>query len=171
MDDITKIKDCDVIVNAASQDLRGGSGIDGAIHEAAGEDLLLECIILGRCDFGDVKITAGHKLPVKYIFHTVGPIYNHHGNLESRKLLSSCYTKCLEAANEKKVNSIAFPTISTGVHCYPKEKAANVGINSVVSFLKKNQTSLRLVLFIFFDTTNFEIYKEAIPSILSKEGL
>ncbi len=155
--DITKLK-VDAIVNAANKTLLGGGGVDGAIHRAAGKELLTECRILNGCETGDAKITSGYNLPAKYVIHTVGPVYNG-GLYNEAKKLASCYGRSLEIAIKNKVKTIAFPNISTGVYGYPKTEAAEVAINTVANFLVHN-SSIEKVIFCVFDNVNFKIYKD-----------
>jgi O-acetyl-ADP-ribose deacetylase (regulator of RNase III) len=154
--DIT-ILQVDAIVNAANSTLLGGGGVDGAIHRAAGPQLLEECRTLGGCPTGEARITKGYNLPAKNIIHTVGPIYNREKG-RAQDLLKSCYVNSLNLAKENNCSTIAFPNISTGVYGYPKEEAAKVAVKAVESFLKTD-TSIQKVIFISFDPTNFLIYK------------
>lgn len=154
--DITKLE-VDAIVNAANTTLLGGGGVDGAIHRAAGKELLAECRKLNGCQTGDAKITKGYKLAAKYVIHTVGPVW-HGGNSGERGKLASCYRRSLEVASENVVKTIAFPNISTGVYGYPKTEAAEVALAEVNQFLK-NHSEIENVVFCVFDQENFEIYQ------------
>ncbi len=159
--DITQLK-VDAIVNAANKSLLGGGGVDGAIHHAAGKELLEECRTLNGCETGDAKITSGYKLQAKFVIHTVGPVWSG-GNYNEQEKLASCYQRSLEVAIENGINSIAFPNISTGVYGYPKEAAAEIAIHEVIQFLA-NTKKLKEVIFCVFDSGNYEIY----DSILGK---
>ena len=144
--DITKME-VDVIVNAANNSLLGGGGVDGAIHRAAGRGLLEEC-----------RITKSYLLPSKFVVHTVGPVW-HGGKNNEPELLASCYINSLQIAVNRKLRSIAFPNISTGVYRFPKNMAAGIAIRTVNNFLKENK-ELKTVYFVCFDEDNYEIYKE-----------
>jgi O-acetyl-ADP-ribose deacetylase (regulator of RNase III) len=154
--DITKLE-VDAIVNAANQTLLGGGGVDGAIHRAAGKELLTECKGLNGCETGEAKITRGYNLPAKYVIHTVGPIFKGGKNNEQQKL-ASCYRRSLEVAIENGLKTIAFPNISTGVYGYPKLEAAEIAIKEVAVFLAKSPDFIQVV-FCVFDEENFKIYK------------
>lgn len=155
--DITKLE-VDAIVNAANKTLLGGGGVDGAIHRAAGKELLEACRTLNGCKTGDAKITQGYTLPAKFVIHTVGPVYYGGRNNEAQKL-ASCYKKSLETAVKNGVKTIAFPNISTGVYGYPKYEAAEIAIREVTTFLK-NTHKIKQVIFCVFDDENFELYQK-----------
>lgn len=156
--DITKLK-VDAIVNAANRTLLGGGGVDGAIHRAAGPELLAECRTLHGCDTGKAKITKGYKLPAKYVIHTVGPVYNPNFAQQDAELLSSCYKNSLDLAKKYNLNSIAFSCISTGVYGYPKEEAAQIAVDTVKNWLSQQKFNIK-VYFCVFDSENKAIYNE-----------
>jgi len=155
--DITKLK-VDAIVNAANNSLLGGGGVDGAIHRAAGKALLEACRKLNGCDTGDAKITGGYNLPAKFVIHTVGPVW-YGGKNDEEKLLASAYCRSLEVAVENNVSTIAFPNISTGVYHFPKQRAAEIAIETVKTFLDK-QPAITKVIFCIYDNENFKIYQK-----------
>ena len=159
--DITRLK-VDAIVNAANESLLGGGGVDGAIHRAAGPGLLAECRKLGGCPTGQAKMTGGYNLPAKHVIHTVGPVYDGGGHSEA-ELLASCYCESLRLAAEAKLKTIAFPCISTGVYGYPKEKACEVAIATVIEFLTANQLP-EVVTFCCFSRDDAELYGERLKS-------
>jgi O-acetyl-ADP-ribose deacetylase (regulator of RNase III) len=157
--DITKIK-ADAIVNAANRSLLGGGGVDGAIHRAAGPLLLEECRTLYGCDTGEAKITNGYNLPARFIIHTVGPIW--YGGISNEEaLLKNCYQNSLILAGEYKLESVAFPNISTGIYMFPKDLAAQIALNEVKAFLTQ-KTYIQKVIFVCFDQENYSLYQKLI---------
>ncbi|HDM22416.1 MAG TPA: O-acetyl-ADP-ribose deacetylase [Methanomicrobia archaeon] len=155
--DITKQK-VDAIVNAANNSLLGGGGVDGAIHRAAGPELLEECKKLNGCATGEAKITRGYRLPAKYVIHTVGPIWRG-GNNEEDEYLAMCYENCFRLAEKYNIKTIAFPAISTGAYGFPLERATKIAITQTKKFLENN-TSIEKVIFMCFDERTYECYKK-----------
>ena len=152
--DITTLA-VDAIVNAANASLLGGGGVDGAIHRAAGPDLLAECRTLNPCPTGEARLTRGYKLPARYVIHTVGPVYS--GKPSDEHLLRSCYEKSFQIAIDNQFATIAFPAISCGVYGYPIEEAATIAIHTTTRHIKKNH-ALKMVTFVLFSQHDFDIY-------------
>ena len=159
--DITKLE-VDAIVNAANKSLLGGGGVDGAIHRAAGPQLLEECRTVGGCPTGEARITRGYNLPARYVIHTVGPV--HSGKPQDSRLLRNCYENSLRLAVENKIASIAFPAISCGVYGYPIEDACKIAVDSTCAFLKSN-ISVKKVIFILFSDQDHQVYHNYLKSI------
>ncbi len=160
--DITKIK-VDAIVNAANTTLLGGGGVDGAIHRAAGPELLQECLLLKGCKTGEAKITKAYSLPAKYIIHTVGPVW--YGGIKNEEaLLANCYFNSLKLAVKHKVQTIAFPSISTGAYGFPIEKAALIALNTVIFFLESTQP-IKLIKLVCFSEHDFNVYNNLCKKI------
>ena len=165
--DITE-QDTEAIVNAANPSLLGGGGVDGAIHRAAGPELLEECRTLGGCRTGDAKITKGYRLKAKYVIHTVGPVYFREGPERAAELLASAYRRSLEVASENNIRSVAFPSISTGAYGYPMEEAAPIALRTVIDYLKTH-TDIELVRFVLFGRRAYQIYERALKGILAQD--
>ncbi|BFK85848.1 O-acetyl-ADP-ribose deacetylase [Pseudoflavonifractor gallinarum] len=160
--DITKVK-ADAIVNAANRTLLGGGGVDGAIHAAAGPELLAECRTLGGCETGEAKITRGYRLPASYVIHTPGPIWKGGTNGEDA-LLAASYRNSLALAAEHGCRTVAFPSISTGVYRFPLERAAAIAVKTVHAFLEEHPSSLDEVCFVCFHPEVKEAYDRALDS-------
>ena len=155
--------DVDMIVNAANAALCGGGGVDGAIHDAAGEELLRACLALGGCKTGDAKVTPGFDLPARWIAHAVGPVW-YGGHRDEPSLLASCYRRSLELALEHGCKSIAFPAISTGAYRFPRPKAARIAIDTVVTFLS-NDDALDRVIFVCAEHDVRDEHKKALAQM------
>ena len=160
--DITKLE-VDAIVNAANTSLRGGGGVDGAIHRAAGRGLLEECRKLGGCPTGEAKITKGYSLPAEWVIHTVGPVW-HGGRHGEDELLASCYHNSLALAEQHGIRTIAFPAISTGVYGFPMERAARIAVKEVKDFLERN-TFVDKVMLVCFDQRAYDVFTKALKKI------
>jgi len=171
--DITR-QATDAIVNAANSSLMGGGGVDGAIHRAGGLTILEECKQIvarqGRLPTGKAVITTGGNLKAKYIIHTVGPIW-HGGNKGEPELLASAYQQSLKIAAEKNINSVSFPSISTGAYGYPVGQASEVALDAVITFLSQSTTSIREVVFVLFDSRTLGVYSSALREMAGKRGL
>ena len=159
--DITTIT-TDAIVNAANTSLLGGGGVDGAIHRKGGKQILDECMVIrqqqGGCPVGEAVITTGGMLPAKYVIHTVGPVWNG-GSKNEKQLLTASYKNSLRIAEDKKLVSVAFPNISTGIYGFPKQPAAEIAITAVKDFMK-TASSVKEVIFVCYDDENYSIYKD-----------
>jgi O-acetyl-ADP-ribose deacetylase (regulator of RNase III) len=155
--DITKLE-VDAIVNAANSSLLGGGGVDGAIHRAAGPDLVFECRLIGGCPTGEARITKGYRLPAKHVIHTVGPVWRETGNEDA--LLAACYRNSLELAARNNVRTIAFPAISTGIYGFPVERAARIAVREVRAFLARDD-SIERVLLVCFGREAYDIFQAA----------
>ena len=162
--DITK-QQVDAIVNAANQSLLGGGGVDGAIHRAAGPELLEECRKIGGCPTGEARVTKGYKLPAKWVIHTVGPIWRG-GNNREDELLASCYKNSLKAAVEIGAKTVAFPSISTGAYGFPLERATKIALNETKKFLE-NDNRIEKVVFVCFGKQAFDTYKRIFDQVFS----
>ncbi len=155
--DITKLE-VDAVVNAANRQLKGGGGVDGAIHRAGGPEIMEECRKIGSCETGQAVITTAGDLPAERVIHTVGPVWNG-GNKNEADLLADCYLHSLELATEHGLRTIAFPNISTGVYGFPKEKAADIAIKVVNEYLQQNK-NMEKVYFVCFDEENKQLYEK-----------
>ena len=162
--DITKLG-VDAIVNAAKNNLRGGGGVDGAIHRAAGRSLLEECVTLNGCNTGDAKLTRGYRLPARYVIHTVGPVG------EQPSLLESCYRRSLQIAVENNIRSVAFPCISTGVYGYPGQAAVKVVLSTVRTMLESHKGALDRVIFCLFLKEDVDLYHQYMPVYFPISGM
>lgn len=156
--DITKNQGVQAIVNAANTSLLGGGGVDGAIHRAAGPELLAECRLLNGCKTGQAKITKAYKLPCEYVIHTPGPYWNG-GKSREAELLASCYKSCLEIAVESGIRSIAFPSISTGIYSYPLGEAAEIAVRTAKQFVVEHPGELDVIKWVLFDDNTLQAYE------------
>ena len=162
--DITKPLGVQAIVNAANSSLLGGGGVDGAIHRAAGPDLLFECRLLGGCKTGQAKITKAYNLPCDYVIHTVGPVWNE-GKKNEEELLADCYYNTMQVAMDNGIRTIAFPSVSTGVYRFPVELAAKIAVSTVAGFLRGNEDKFDLVEWVLFDAHTEMIYKREVDKL------
>jgi len=162
--DITTM-DVDAIVNAANNSLLGGGGVDGAIHQTAGLELLAECKTLNGCETGDAKITRAYNLPANFVIHTVGPVWKD-GNCHEAELLSNCYQRCMDLAQEKNISSIAFPAISCGVYGYPVEQAAAIAVSVLLKY--SATTSIETIYCVCFGDEIFNAYQSALTENTSQ---
>ena len=161
-DDITK-QEVDAIVNPANTALLGGGGVDGAIHRAAGPELLEECRKLGGCPTGQAKITRAYQLPAKWVIHTVGPVWRD-GEHREHELLASCYRNCFALAEARGINTLAFPAISTGAYGFPLDRATAIAVNETVDFLKRNN-SVEKIIFVCFGKAAYDAYHAALNRV------
>ena len=160
--DITR-QSVDAIVNAANCSLLGGGGVDGAIHRAAGPELLAECRTLHGCETGKAKITKGYRLPAKYVIHTPGPVW-HGGGYGEPELLASCYRSCLELASQNGCETVDFPSISTGVYHFPLDKASEIAIGTIAAYLREHP-EIRRVRMVCFDERTKSFYDRALEKL------
>lgn len=168
--DITEITDVDAIVNAANNSLLGGGGVDGAIHRAAGPELLAECRGLNGCKTGEAKLTGAYKLPCEYVIHTVGPIWNG-GKSGEDELLASCYESSLRTAQKKGIRKIAFPSISTGVYHFPVSRAAKIAVRTAAEYIEKDPDAFDMIEWVLFDNHTFSVYESEIKRVYEEQGL
>ena len=166
--DITKNHGVQSIVNAANTSLLGGGGVDGAIHRAAGPELLEECRGLHGCETGDAKITKAYRLPCDYVIHTPGPRWNG-GDHDERELLASCYYTSLQLCMEHGIRSVAFPSISTGVYHFPLQEAAEIAVWTAREFVTQNPEALDQIMWVLFDSGTFDVYRAEIERACSAE--
>src|SRR5881392_4393621 len=153
----------DAIVNAANSGLRGGGGVDGAIHRAGGPSIMEECRKIGGCPTGEAVVTTAGKLPTKYVFHAVGPIYS--GSLDDERLLTSAYQSCLNLAEKHQGKSIAFPSLSTGIYGYPLELAAPIALRTIIEHIKK-PTCLQQVLMVLFGESAYKVHERVLNKLV-----
>lgn len=162
--DITQVDSVEAIVNAANNSLLGGGGVDGAIHQAAGPELLEECRGLNGCETGEAKITKAYQLPCQYVIHTVGPVWNG-GRDREEELLAKCYYNSLTVAMENGIRSIAFPSISTGAYHFPVQKAAYIAVTTVSKFIRENPGKIDTVLWVLSDERTEKVYDHEVDEL------
>jgi O-acetyl-ADP-ribose deacetylase (regulator of RNase III) len=162
--DITRLE-VGAIVNAANEKLLGGGGVDGAIHRAAGPELLEACLELDGCPTGEARITKGYNLPARYVIHTVGPVWQG-GDCNENNLLASCYRNSLQLAVDHNLRSIAFPSISTGVYCFPIEQASRIALRVILDFVETEEAAPRVVMTCFSEQ-DLEIYRQVYQELLA----
>lgn len=167
--DITDDHGVEAIVNAANRSLLGGGGVDGAIHRAAGKELLAECRTLGGCPTGQAKITGAYRLPCIYVIHTVGPIWRG-GSHHEPDLLASCYVSSLALARKKKIRTLAFPSISTGAYSYPLEEAARIAADAVCGYVAAHPEAFDEIRWVLFDKRTRDCYERALAELEKKRG-
>ena len=165
--DITKVDSVTAIVNAANRSLLGGGGVDGAIHRAAGKQLLAECRTLNGCETGEAKITGAYNLPCEYVIHTVGPVW-YGGSHHEADLLANCYKNSLQLATDRGIRSIAFPSISTGVYSYPTDQAADIAVHAVSRFVNSNPEAIEEVIWVLFDAKTKAAYDKALDALAAE---
>jgi O-acetyl-ADP-ribose deacetylase (regulator of RNase III) len=153
----------DAIVNAANSGLRGGGGVDGAIHRAGGPSIMEECRKIGGCPTGEAVVTKAGRLPAKYVFHAVGPIYS--GSLDDERLLASAYQSCLNLAEKHQIKSISFPSLITGIYGYPLELAAPIALRTIIEHIKK-PTCLQQVLMVLFGESAYKVHEQALNKLI-----
>src|SRR5438132_6237220 len=153
----------DAIVNAANSGLRGGGGVDGAIHRAGGPSIMEECRKIGGCHTGEAVVTTAGRLPAKYVFHAVGPIYN--GSTDDERLLASAYQSCLNLAEQHQVKSISFPSLSTGIYGYPLELAAPIALRTIIEHIKK-PTCMQQVLMVLFGESAYKVHERVLDKLV-----
>lgn len=166
--DITKIEYVDAVVNAANSSLLGGGGVDGAIHRAAGRELLAECMKLHGCKTGQAKFTRGYKMNCKYIIHTVGPVW-FGGKRNEEKMLAECYYNCCKLAREQGVETMAFPSISTGAYRFPIEQAAEIAVKTVWDFIHQEEHAFREIKWVLFDEKTKAVFDRVIRERTEQE--
>jgi O-acetyl-ADP-ribose deacetylase (regulator of RNase III) len=166
--DITK-EETEAIVNAANSSLLGGGGVDGAIHLAAGPELLAECNTLGGCPTGQARLTKGYRLQAKWVIHTVGPVWRG-GELGEDDQLARAYRSVLAIAHEKGMRSLSFPAISTGVYGFPGDRAAQIAVREVLRFLAQNEAAIEKIRFVCYDRRTVEFYRYTLETALTNEG-